>query len=213
MDILKNLRQAVLTYDAKGAGRSAEEAMAEGLDPLTALDALTEVLKDIGDRFGCGELFLPELVGAADAAQAAMPIIEEAFRRTGRKAKRLGTIVIGTVKGDIHDIGKTMVSALLTAQGFKVIDLGTDVPTGRFIEAIKEQGADILALSALLTTTAPEQARVIKAVETAGLRDRVKIMVGGGAINAAFAERIGADGYGATAPEGVELARELLGAE
>jgi len=211
MDVLENLRQAILTYDAERASSSAKEAMARGVDPVTVLDVLTTVLKDIGDRFGSGELWLPDLVGAANAAQAALPTIEEGFVRSGREARRLATVVIGTVKGDIHDIGKAMVGALLTAHGFKVVDLGTDVPAERFVEAIKEQEADILALSALLTTTALEQAKVIKAVEAAGLRDRVKIMVGGGAINAEFAKRIGADGYGDSAIEGVELAKGLLG--
>jgi methanogenic corrinoid protein MtbC1 len=167
-------------------------------------------LSEVGDGFGCGELFLPDLIGAAAAAQAALPIVEAEITRTGKEARKVGTIVIGTVKGDIHDIGKSMVGALLTAHSFKVVDLGTDVPRERFVEAVQNHQADLLALSSLLTTTASEQARVIEAVQAAGLRDTIKIMVGGGAINADFAKSIGADGYGETAAEGIKLAKALM---
>jgi trimethylamine corrinoid protein len=211
MEPIEGLKQAVVAYDAKGAADAARQAVAEGVDLLAALDAMTEVLKDIGERYGCGELWLPDLVGAAHAAQAAMPIIDAEIARTGQQTKRLGTVVVGTVEGDIHDIGKAMVASLLTAHGFKVIDLGTDVATSRFVEAVKEHEADILALSALLTTTAAQQQKVIAAVKEAGLRDNVKILVGGGAVNSDFAKHIGADGYGDTAAEGVEKAKELLG--
>ncbi len=164
----------------------------------------------VGDGFSTGELWLPDLVGAADASQAAMPILEEEIKRRGQQAKSLGTVVLGTVSGDIHTIGKSMVGVLLVAQGFRVVDIGADVPTAKFVKAVKENKADILALSALLTTTAPQQGKVISALKEAGLRDQVKIMVGGGAITQEFADSIGADGYGATAPGAVELAKSLL---
>jgi trimethylamine corrinoid protein len=174
------------------------------------LSALTDALKTVGDRFECGELFLPDLVGGADTALAAMPVAEAELARTGVDLAKQATVVIGTVKGDIHDIGKKMVSTLLTAHGFRVIDLGADVPTATFARAVGENEADIVALSALLTTTAVQQGKVIQGLDDAGLRERVKTMVGGGAIDEGFAERIGADGYGATAPEAVELAKRLL---
>lgn len=211
MNPTERIKTCVWDYDANGCQSATEEALAQGEDPLKVLAALTDALKRVGDRFQCGELFLPDLVGAADTALAAMPTVKEELSRTGTELEKQATVIIGTVKGDIHDIGKKMVSTLLTAHGFSVVDLGTDVPTNRFIEAVEEHDAEVVALSALLTTTAVQQAKVIEGLENAGVRDRVKILVGGGAIDEGFAERIGADGYGATAPEGVELARQLLG--
>ncbi len=208
---LDQLKNAILEYDEVKAAEQAKQSVAANIDPLDILDVITEALTNVGDGFGCGELFLPDLIGAASAAQAAIPIVEAEITRTGKEARKTGTVVIGTVKGDIHDIGKSMVGALLIAHGFKVVDLGTDVPREKFIRAIRDHKADILALSSLLTTTAAEQARVIEAVTAAGLRDQIKIMVGGGAINAGFAKSIGANGYGETAAEGVNLAKQLMG--
>jgi len=211
MDVFDNLRQAVIAYDAQAAARWAMKVVADGLDPLAALDVVADAMKVVGEGYTCGVLWLPDLVGAADASQAALPILEEEIKRRGQKARSVGTVVIGTVFGDIHTIGKSMVGVLLSAGGFRVIDLGTNVPAKRFVEAVKDNDANLLALSALLTTTAPEQGKVIEALKEAGLRERVKIMVGGGAITQEFAHSIGADGYRATAPEAVGLARSLLG--
>lgn len=210
MGVLDELRQSIIDYDKDKARASANQVITDNIDPVAALAAITDALSYIGDQYGCGELFLPDLIGAADAAQVAIPIIEEGITKTGAEAKRLGAVVIGTVKGDIHDIGKSMVAALLTAHGFKVTDLGTDVPVERFMETIQANNTDILALSALLTTTAPQMKRVVAAVQEAGLRDQLKIMVGGGALNRDFADSIGVDAYGETAVEAVELAKELL---
>ena len=209
--MFQNLKQAVIEYDVAGAAHWSQWIVDEGLDPLAAMDAISEAMKVVGDGYSREELWLPDLVGAANASQAAMPILEEEIQRRGQKTKDLGTVVVGTVSGDIHTIGKSMVSVLLMAQGFRVIDIGADVSAERFVEAVKENDADILALSALLTTTAPEQGKVINALKEAGLRDNVKIMVGGGAITQDFADSIGADGYGATAPGAVTLAKSLLG--
>jgi len=184
--------------------------VAEKVDLLKAIDALTETIREIGDRFGKGELWLPDLVGAADAMQAAMPILEEELRKTGEEREALGNVVVGTVFGDIHNIGKAMVCTLLTAGGFNVYDLGVNVKFGEFVAAVKKHDADILAMSALLTTTAPEQRKVIETLKNDGIRDKVKIMVGGGAITQEFAESIGADGYDPTAPGAVELAKRLI---
>jgi methanogenic corrinoid protein MtbC1 len=210
MNAFDALKQSVISYDAKGAASWARKIVEESMDPIAGLDAISEAMQVVGEGYACEELWLPDLVGAADASQAALPILEAEIRRRGQKAKSLGTVVLGTVFGDIHTIGKSMVGVLLVAGGFRVIDLGANIPTHRFVEAVRENEAQILALSALLTTTAPEQAKVIQALKEAGLRDKIKIMVGGGAITQEFASSIGADGYGATAPGAVELARSLM---
>ena len=213
VEVIENLKRAVIEYDVEGAASWAGKAVAEQIDPLKALDALTISIRQVGDAFGRGELFLPELAAAADAMQSAMPIIEEELKKREVKRKTLGTVVIGTVYGDIHNIGKSMVSTLLVADGFTVHDLGINITADEFIKAINNYKADILAMSALLTITAPEQAKVISALKEMGLRDKVKIMVGGGAITYKFAESIGADGYDPTAPGAVVLAKRLIGLE
>lgn len=212
MAAMEKLIQAIRDYDVDGSKDWAVKALAEGTDPVKALEGVSGVMKEVGDLFGSGELWLPDLIGAADAAMAGLAVIEEAVLKSGKQAKRLGTVVIGTVFGDIHSIGKTMVAALLTANGFKVVDVGTNVAHDQFVQAIKENNANILAMSAILTTTAPEQLKVIEALKKAGLRDKVKIMVGGAAITTEFAKSIGADGYRATAPEAVELAKDFVAA-
>jgi corrinoid protein of di/trimethylamine methyltransferase len=209
-EILDNLAKAVQEFDQEGAAKWAQEAMDEGVEPLVALETLTVTIREIGDAFGRGECFLPELVGAADAMQAGMPIIEAVIKEKGQERESAGKVVVGTVAGDIHNIGKTILATLLTADGFEVIDLGIDVPTDKFLNAVKEQKPDVLAMSALLTITAQEQKVVIEALMREEIRDEVKVMVGGGAISDHFAEKIGADGYDPTAPGGVSLARKLM---
>jgi methanogenic corrinoid protein MtbC1 len=209
--ILDNLAQAIHDYDHKAAVRWAEAAREQGIKPLKALDTLTAAIREVGDAFGAGECFLPELVSAAEALQAAMPIIETQLRESGAERQSAGRVIAGTVAGDIHNIGKAMLCTLLVADGFQVIDLGIDVPTARFVEAVREHRPGAVALSALLTITAAEQKNVIDALDEAGIRDGVKVIVGGGAINEEFAARIGADGYEPTAPGGVKLIRTWLG--
>lgn len=210
-EILENLRRAVLEYDSKGAVSWARKAVEEKIAPLKALDALTEAIKEVGDGFGKGELFLPEIVGAADAMKSATPIIEEELKKMGAKRDSVGTVVMGTVFGDIHDIGKSMVCMLLATDGFEVIDLGVNVEAERFIESVRKYKPDILGMSALLTSFVSEQKKIINILKEEGLRDKVKIMVGGGALNEATAENIGADGYDPIAPGAVKLARRLVG--
>ena len=210
-EILTNLKEAVLSYDKDAAARWAAEAMKEGIDPLQAYDALTETIAKIGDGFGKGELWLPDLVGAASAMQSATPIIQEKIKALGRERKGIGTIVMGTVFGDIHNVGKDMVSALASAQGFEVIDLGVDVPANKFVEAVVANKADILAMSALLTTTAHVQKEVIEAIKKKNLRNKVKVAVGGGAITPEFAKMVGADGYRPTAVGAAELFKSFMG--
>lgn len=207
---LADLGKAIKEFDGPGAAELTGRALDAGTDPNDVLEVLTDAIRKVGDAFGAGEVFLPELVSAAETTQAAMQIVEAAFKAGGGSRPSAGKVVAGTVAGDIHNIGKAIFCTLLTADGFEIIDLGIDVPIEKFIEAVREEQPDIVAMSALLTITAQEQKRVIEELNKTGLRDGVKIIVGGGAINQLFAETIGADGYSPTAPGGVTLARELL---
>jgi corrinoid protein of di/trimethylamine methyltransferase len=209
--ILEDLAKAVKEYHEAGVVDLAGKALEEGIDPVAIIDALTEGIREVGDAFGAGEIFLPELVGAAEAMEAAMPIVESALKEQGGTRSSAGKVVAGTVAGDIHNIGKSIFCTLLVADGFHVIDLGIDVPKDKFLATIETEKPDVLAMSALLTITAQEQKNVLAALEAAGLRDGLKVIVGGGAISQRFAESIGADGYSPTAPGGVSLVRELLG--
>lgn len=210
-EIFKNLKKAVLEFDAKQAANLVTKALEDKIDSIEILDALTEAIREVGDKFGKGEIFLPELIGSSEAMQSAASIIEEEIKKTGgANRESLGTVVVGTVHGDIHNIGKSMVCTLLLADGFEVIDLGIDVEADSFVKAVKEHNADILAMSALLTMYTAEQKKVIDKLKEQGIRDKVKVMVGGGSINEEFAKIIGADGYAPTAPEGVKLAKRLL---
>jgi len=209
--VLGGLAEAVLAYDPEAATRWARQAVAEGIDPIEALNVLTDAIRQVGDGFETGELFLPELVGAAGAMQAAMPVLQEQIDRSGAVRQSLGVIVIGTVFGDIHTIGKTMVATLCAAEGFEVHDIGVNVTAEKFVDCIIATGADLVAISALMTMTVPEIRKVIRALEQKGLRDRVKVMVGGGGVTETFAEQVGADGYDPTAPGAAKLARKLVG--
>ena len=210
-DIIKQLKDIVLEFDIDNAEKTAKAAIDAGVDPLEAAKALTESIREVGDKFGAGELFLPDLVCASEVLKKAFPIINSAIEKKGKKAESLGKVVIGTVFGDIHSIGKGMVATLLYAAGFEVIDLGINVKGEDFLAAVKENNPNILAMSALLTTTAAEQKNVIRSLKEEGIRDNIKVIVGGSPINQEFADSIGADGYGATAPEGVKVVKKLLG--
>ncbi len=210
-DILEDLKSLVLNFDVDSAQGLAKKAIDEGIDPLEAAKALTVAIREVGDKFGKGELFLPDLVCASEVLKKALPIINAEIEKKGQTQKSLGKVIIGTVFGDIHSIGKGMVSTLLFASGFEVIDLGINVKAETFLNSIKKENPDLLAMSALLTTTANEQKNVIEGLKKAGLKDKVKVIVGGSPINQEFADSIGADGYGATAPEGVKISKRLLG--
>jgi corrinoid protein of di/trimethylamine methyltransferase len=209
-ELLRKLHQAILDYDPDESAALTGKALEEGHEADLVMKTLITAIREIGDGFGTGELFLPDLVGGADALQAAMPLVLEAYKQSGVERESEGVIVIGTVAGDIHTIGKSMVTSMLTAEGFEVHDIGIDVSAEQFIEAIKEFKPQIVAMSALLTTTAPMAKKVIEQLEECGLRDSVKVMVGGGAITEPFAESIGADGYDPTAPGAVLVARNLI---
>ena len=174
--IIENLRRAIVEYDAEATAKWARKSVEAKIDPIESLDALTEAIRQVGDLFSKGELWLPDLVGAAAVMQAAVPILQEELKRTGVERESLGTIVVGTVLGNIHDIGKSMVCTLLTTGGFVVLDLGVNVKAETFAEAITDYRADILAMSALLTTTAFEQRKVIDILKEKDIRKQVKIM-------------------------------------
>jgi corrinoid protein of di/trimethylamine methyltransferase len=209
--VLEELKGSVLAFERDKAEAAARRAIEQGLDPLKCAEALSDGLRIIGDRFRREEIFLPELFGASQVVKAALCLITDEIRKQGKNVQGLGKVVIGTVFGDIHSIGKDIVATLLFAEGFEVIDLGVNVKAEAYLKAVNEHKPNILALSALLTTTAMEQKNVIEGLKKAGIRDQVKVLVGGSPINQEFAHRIGADGYGATGPEGVKVARKLMG--
>jgi methanogenic corrinoid protein MtbC1 len=209
----EELRCAIVEYNNELAVGVANAVVEQGLDPLEALEVMTEAIRDIGDRFGKGELYLPDLVGASSAMLSAMPIIDEELKKRGTKREGLGITVAGTVYGDIHTIGKTMVATLLMAAGFTVFDIGVNITPEVFVDAVRKREAEILCMSALMTMTAPEQRKTIEALKEAGIRKKVKVMVGGSAITQEFADSIGADGYDPIAPGAVELAKRLMGSQ
>lgn len=210
-DYIKMLREAVLSYDVEEAKRVAEEAVKAGVDPVEAIEkGLAPGIREVGERFERFEVFLPHLVMASDAATEAMKILVRAIPKERIGAVKRGKIVIGTVQGDLHDLGKNVVSMMLKAAGFEVFDLGKDVKTDVLVGRAGELNADIIALSSLMTTTRPYQRELVEELERLGLRDRFKVLVGGGPVTKEWAEEIGADGYGRDASEAVAEAKRLL---
>jgi 5-methyltetrahydrofolate--homocysteine methyltransferase len=206
------MRQAVIDGDPAVATKLAQDALAAGVPPLDAIEqGFVPGLSWVGEQFGAGELFLPDMMLAARAMQQAVAVLEPEMQRRSTVRAVAGRVVIGTVKGDIHEIGKNLVGMMLSTQGFEVHDLGVDVAPERFVEAAREHDADIVGVSALLTTTMAGQRTVVEALAEAGLRPRVKVMVGGAPASAQWATEIGADGYSEDAIGAVALARTLLG--
>jgi len=208
-DVIVDLKDAVMNYDPEAAEAAAKKVIEEGLDPVEAIQDLTEHLREIGDKFGAGEVWLIELMAAANAMQAAVRVLEPEIKRRDLKLKTIGRFLIGTVAGDIHDIGKNIVALLLMANGFEVIDIGVDVPVGVFVEKVREVKPDILGLSSLLTSSMPEQKKVIDALAENGLRDTVKIIIGGAAVNEKWATEIGADGFAEDAVDAIKVTTAL----
>lgn len=207
---LSKLKEAILNGDAAGATAAAKELMAASTDPLEVVtQGISPSMAEVGRRFEAGEYFVPELLVAARATKAVFEIIRPAMARRGTEPA--GRVVIGTVKGDLHDIGKNLVAAMLEGGGFEVIDLGVNVAPERVVNAVKEKNAQLVGLSALLTTTMPEMKNAVEALKGAGLRDKVKVMIGGAPVTEQFAQEVGADGYGENAASAVGLARKLLG--
>lgn len=212
MPDLQQLYQAVIDGDADASKTVTEEALAEGIDALSLVtDYMVPAMDEVGRRFEEGEYFVPELLIAARAMKASMELIRPILIETG--VPPTGRVVIGTVKGDLHDIGKNLVAAMLEGGGFEVLDLGADVDPAKFVEAARERNADIVAMSALLTTTMPSMKSTIDALIAAELRDKVKVMIGGAPVSAGFGEQIGADSYAENASLAVAMAREFLKGE
>ena len=210
-DVLQSLYDAVLAYDSDAAVKAAETAVAIGIDPVTAIEkGLALGLREIGELFESGDLWLPHLVLGAEALEAAINVLESHMSMEDLESTRTGTVVIGTVEGDIHDLGLRIVASMLGANGFKVYDLGCDTTSQAFIEKAKEVDADIIAVSSLMTTTMPFMKDLIEALEAAGLRDRFKVLIGGGPVSENWAEVIGADAYGRDASEAVRKATEIM---
>ena len=207
------MRQAVIDGDADAADAAAHAAIAAGIPPLTAIDeGFMAGMKEVGAGFAAGDLFLPDMMLAARAMQRALGVLEPVLQASAIERTVSGRVVIGTVAGDIHEIGKNLVGMLLSTSGFDVHVLGVNVAPERFVEAAREHRADIVGLSALLTTTMTGQRTVIAALTAAGLRPPLKVMVGGAPVTGSWANEIGADGYSEDAMGAVELAKRLMGA-
>jgi 5-methyltetrahydrofolate--homocysteine methyltransferase len=209
-EILDGLYEHTLNGEAKPVVELTQEGLEMGMDPLTLLfDALIPALEEVGRLFEIGEYFVPEMLISARAMQGAMGILKPLIAETG--AKPIGTFVMGTVKGDIHDIGKNLCDIMLEGAGFVVVDLGVNVPPEKFIEAILEHKPQAVGMSAFLTTTMPMFKKNIEAIKEAGLRDQVKILVGGAPVTQEYADIVGADGYASDASSAVRLTKALLG--
>jgi trimethylamine corrinoid protein len=210
-EILEQLKKAIREYDADQARRCAQEAIEAKMDPTEVIrNGPAMVLKEIGDKFANGELFLPELVMAAQAGEASIAVLNEEITKCSQTRKSLGKYIICTVSGDVHSIGKNIVATMLRVAGFDVTDLGVDVPTDLLIQKVKELSPEFLGLSALLTTTMDEQRKVIIRLREEGLRDKIKIMVGGAPVSSEWAKEIGSDAVGFDAQDAVEKALKLL---
>ena len=209
-EILKKLTECIVDFNIEEIRRAAQEAMQENISVHEAImDGMSKGMKIVGDKFEAGEYFLSDLLMAGETMKAAMEVLDPYLKASPLQS--IGTVVIGTVKGDIHDIGKNIVATLLQSAGFKICDLGTDVDSKRFVDTVQKEGADIVALSALLTVTMNHMKEVVDELKKTGLKDKVKVIVGGAPINEQFAKQIGADAYAEDAVSGVEMCKKILG--
>jgi corrinoid protein of di/trimethylamine methyltransferase len=212
MKVLEQLHKSVIIGEPDQAKELAAQALEAGVAPLTAIEeALNPAMEIVGEKYENAEYFIPDLVMSAEAMKAAMAVFEPELIARQEKRQVLGTVVIGTVEGDIHEIGKSLVATMLSAAGFEVHDLGVDVAASAFVKRVQETGANLVGLSALLTTTMRNQEVVIEALREAGLRDEVKVVIGGAPASTEWAETIGADAYAENANEAVEVVKQLLG--
>lgn len=209
---LNQLYEAILAGKMEQAIEVTKEAIGQGVAPQEIINEyMIKAMGEIGQRFQDGKAFVPQLLMSARAMKGALELLKPLLQ--GAASVTIGKVVIGTVKGDLHDIGKNLVASMFEGCGFEVINIGIDVPAEKFVEAVKEHDADILCISALLTTTMTYMEVVIEALKTAGIRDQVKVMVGGAPVNEAFAMQIGADGYSDNANSAVAKAKELISCE
>jgi corrinoid protein of di/trimethylamine methyltransferase len=209
-ELFTQLTNSLVDGDPDATVDLTRQALASGIEPMTIIrEGLMPGMNSVGDKFSCGEYFLPDLIIAADGMKQAMELLEPELSARNQAVESLGTVILGTVKGDIHEIGKSLVATMLSANGFKVFDLGVNVSNELFLEKIKETGATILGMSALLTTTMTVQRDIINELVEAGLRKQVKVIVGGAPVTHSWAEEIGADGYAEDAIGAVQLAKQL----
>jgi len=211
-EIYQRLRQSVVEGLPDRAREAAQQALSAGVEPLDAINgACVPAMDYVGERFGCHEMFLPDVLMASQAMKAAVAVLEPEMRKRGAERVMRGRVVLATVKGDIHEIGKSLVGIMLSAGGFEVHDLGVSVSTELIAAKARELDADIVGVSALLTTTMMVQKNVVEAIVCAGLRPRVKVVVGGAPVTRKWADEIGADGYAKDAMSAVTLAKSLVG--
>jgi corrinoid protein of di/trimethylamine methyltransferase len=209
-ELFTQLTNSLIDGDPEATVALTQEALATGIEPMAIIrEGLMPGMNAVGDKFSCGEYFLPDLIIAADGMRSAMDLLEPELRLRQQTVESPGTVILGTVAGDIHEIGKSLVGTMLSANGFKVHDLGVNVPTSNFIQKVRETDATLIGLSALLTTTMTVQREIIQELTEAGLRSKVKVMVGGAPVTRSWAEEIGADGYAEDALGAVQLARKL----
>jgi corrinoid protein of di/trimethylamine methyltransferase len=207
----QKLYDAILTGDTKTAVAVTREALAAGAEPMDLIGKhMIPAMDEVGRLFQCEEYFVPELLLAARAMKGSLELIRPLLAASGQQPS--GRVVIGTVKGDLHDIGKNLVASLLEGGGFEVLDLGADVAPEKFVDAVRQSNANIVCLSALLTVTMPAMRTTIEALKQGGVRERVKVLVGGAPVTSQFAREIGADGYSESAPGAVSLARQIVAA-
>jgi corrinoid protein of di/trimethylamine methyltransferase len=211
--LFEQMTETIIAGIPERARQLASQAIETGVDPLEAIERGFKPGMDfVGESFSRGELFIPDLMMAGEAMKTAISTLEPELISRQQELKVLGKVVMGTVQGDIHEIGKTLVSTMLSANGFEVYDLGVDVAAGKFVDAVRDTQADVIGLSALLTTTVLNQETVIQALVEAGLRDRVKVIIGGVPANQEWADEIGADAYAENATEAVTVIKELVAA-
>lgn len=211
-ELFEKMAQSIIDGESEVAIALAKQAIESGIDPLEAITKGFVIgVNHVGDAFSRGDAFLPELVMAGEAMKAAVTTLEPEMARRGTARQVLGKVVLATVEGDIHEIGKTLVGTLLSSSGFQVYDMGVDVPAARIIEKVREVDANIVALSALLTTTMVKQGEVIEILKKEGLRSSVKVMVGGAPVTREWVQKIGADGYSEDAIGAVNAGKQLVG--
>ncbi len=211
-ELYQKMAQSIIDGDSDASIELAKEAVQSGMDPLDAITKGFVVgVNQVGEAFSCGDAFLPELVMAGEAMKAAVSTLEPEMEKRGSHREMLGKVVLATVEGDIHEIGKSLVGTMLSASGFQVYDMGVDVAVTKLVAKAKEVNADIVAMSALLTTTMVKQREVIEALEQAGLRSGIKVMVGGAPVTREWVQKIGADGYSEDAIGAVGVAKSLMG--
>ena len=209
-EALKGIEEAIVSGDKERSARLVEESLG-GVDPLSIIQGgMMPAMEKVGDQFSCGEIFLPEMLMSTEAWNEAMKLLKPKMLEAGESIGKIGTVVIGTVQTDVHEIGKNIAATLLSTAGFEVHDLGVNISASKFIGKAEEVDADIIAASAIMTTTMTYQRDILEHLMARGLRDKYIVLVGGGVVNQKWADEIGADGYGETAAEGVRVAKELL---